>query len=74
MIIINNLFILFAIFECIFEGLGMLENLPNFAHISEVAKIAISYRSHDWVWQICSPAPPTNKNQPLSFTYTAEIW
>ncbi len=66
--------IIFSHFECIFEGLDMLEKLGNLAHTSQVRYIAILYGSWLRVWQGGSRAPPKNKRQPFSLTYLAELW
>ncbi len=49
--------------NAVFEGLEMLENSSNLAHILEVVKVFIWCGSPAWVWQIGSIAPPTKFQQ-----------
>ncbi len=51
-------FFFFSKTNHIFEGLDMLENSWNFAHMPEVAKMYIWYGFQKWVWQNGSIAPP----------------
>ena len=54
-----SLLLLFFQKKHILEGLNMLENIRNFAHLSEVVKNLIFYGFWGWAWQYGSIVPAT---------------